>query len=195
MIFSRWTIWNDRPLQYSKQKNWEMDQKNSEIHFQNIYPNLLYPINDCIILQILYIGSSRRFIFYDLSFYVCWSNDIISSPYNTHVLLNIYFRFPYVNEKTPIGYLFISLFTIASLYYLLTIIFCILFIHFGFCILLMTFPIDVKQNINKIEEKIKVSISQKGKFSKTEVVEIKKSVRDIIQFHGDAKQLSRKRNF
>lgn len=55
----------------------------------------------------------------------------------------------------------------------------------------MTFPVDVKQNINEVEKKIKSSISQKGKLSMDDVIEIKKDFRGIVQFHGDTNQLSR----
>lgn len=89
------------------------------------------------------------------------------------------------------GYLFISLFNVAALYCVYAFTSCVLLLYFGFCFLLMSFPVDVRQNLNEIEGKIKSSISQKGKLTMAEQIEIKKNVCDIIQFHGDAKQLSK----
>lgn len=59
----------------------------------------------------------------------------------------------------------------------------------------MTFSIEVKQHSNNMREKIKSSISQKGKLSTTEVIEIKKDVRDMVNLHGDVKQLSKANSF
>lgn len=104
---------------------------------------------------------------------------------------HIYFRFPYVHEKSPNGYLFMSLFNLVSVYYIVMILTCILCTHFGLCILLMAFSIDIKQNLHKIEKKLKTSISQQRQLlSMTEVNEIKKNFCDIVQFHGVVRQLS-----
>lgn len=103
----------------------------------------------------------------------------------------IYFRIPYIDGKTPLGYFLTSLFSIALLYYLTEIIFCALFLHFGFCVLSMALMVDFKQSFNSIEEKIKLDISnKKGKLSMTAVVDIEKDVREMVMFHGDGKQLS-----
>lgn len=95
----------------------------------------------------------------------------------------IYFRIPYIDKKTPIGYLLISLINIAMLYYGIAIMLCFLFLHFGICVLLVTFPLDLKRNFNDIDEK--------GKLSKTAIIEIKKAICELVEFHGDALELSK----
>lgn len=57
--------------------------------------------------------------------------------------------------------------------------------------MLVTMMDDLKRDINSIEEKIKSDINKKGKLSMTAVVEIKKDIREMIQFHGDIKQLNK----
>lgn len=59
----------------------------------------------------------------------------------------------------------------------------------------MTFSIEVKHRSNNMREKIKSSISQKGKLSESEVIGIKKDVRDMVNLHDDAKQLSKAKSF
>lgn len=89
------------------------------------------------------------------------------------------------------GYFLTSLFSIAFAYYFVAILFCALFLHFGFCVLSMTLMVDFKQSFNNFGEKIKIGISNKnGKLSMTALVDIKKDVREIVMFHGDVKQLS-----
>lgn len=56
--------------------------------------------------------------------------------------------------------------------------------------MLITITTDCKQKSNTIEGKIKLSISQHGKLTRTTVVEIKRDVCGLIRLHGDAKQLS-----
>lgn len=103
----------------------------------------------------------------------------------------IYFRIPYIDKKTPIGYLLISLINIAMLYYGIAIILCFLFLHFGICVLLVTFPLDLKRNFNDIEEKIRSDNDEKGKLSKTAIIEIEKAICELVEFHSDTLELSK----
>lgn len=104
----------------------------------------------------------------------------------------IHSRIPYFNERTPTGYFFISLFNIALMIYCTLILTCILLLYFGFCVLLTTFTIDVKMNLIEVENKIKSGINKKGELSMNAVIEIKKDIRDLVEFHCDAKELSEK---
>lgn len=85
----------------------------------------------------------------------------------------------------------VSLFNIVILYFAFAAVLCIILPHFGFCVLLMTFPFDVERNSNKIEKKIKSNIKKNGQLTMDAVVEIEKDIRQIIKFHGDSKQLSK----
>lgn len=76
------------------------------------------------------------------------------------------------------------------IYYIITILECVLVVFFGFCVLLMAFTIDIRRNLDDIENKIKSSISLNSKSSIAAKVEIKKNVYEMIRFHADAKQLS-----
>lgn len=90
----------------------------------------------------------------------------------------------------PIGYFSISLFNIALMIYSTLILTSILLLHFGFCALLVTFPNDVKSNLNEIENKIKTDIDENEKLSMIAVIEIKKNLCEVVQLHCDAKELS-----
>lgn len=105
----------------------------------------------------------------------------------------VFCRIPYFNEKTPIGYLFFSLFNIALTYYDVTILLCILLVYFGFCVLLTTITDDFKRNLNEIGKKDRIKVNAKK--TMTALIEIKKDICEMVQFHGNVKQLSRAKVF
>lgn len=128
------------------------------------------------------------------SFFMIYPIAYVKLTITNDILLKccyIYFRIPYFDEKTPIGYLFVSVFTMVFMYYALTTLFCVLFSYFAFCVLLESFPLDIKQSFNNIDEKIKLGINKNQQLSMSTVVDVKNDVCVMVQFHGDFKQLSK----
>lgn len=77
-----------------------------------------------------------------------------------------------------------------ELYYYVSIISCIFFIYYGFCIFFVAFTEDIVHSLDMLQNKIKSGIGINGRLPVEVSIEIKHELYENIQFHSDSKQFS-----
>lgn len=68
---------------------------------------------------------------------------------------------------------------------------CSLWFPIAHCMFLVAFATDLQNELQMLNGIIEIENGEKKAFSTNTIVEIKKKIGQIIQFHCDAKQLSR----
>lgn len=110
---------------------------------------------------------------------------------------NVYFgficRYPF-NWKTPFGYIAAMSFQLFIFIISLIICFSSMLFPISFCVFLTAFCEDLENDLHEQNENLRIHSAPKIGQTNANRNEMKQKICDIIRFHCDAKQLSR-RNF
>lgn len=94
------------------------------------------------------------------------------------------------NWKTPLGYTVAMSMQTFCLYIVITIGYCAILFPVALCVLLIEFCHDLENELQLMNETIKIGSKEQWKLSTNHCIDIKKKLRKIIRFRSAIKQLS-----
>lgn len=136
-------------------------------------------------VHIFYHSTLKRIIPSDYTFNVSVFHSFLKY-FRISLIKFIALSLPY-DWRSPIPYIGTCIVQAASVYFYIAAFSALLFVFVGFCLLTITFVSDIKECLRSLNDAIK---AKNGTFTIKERIELKDTLRDIIQFHCDAIKLS-----